>query len=50
VKHGVDSHHFNLRDAYPWGRRWVWKESHGLMLLHPANAVVNIQEGNAKRS
>ena len=27
-----------------------WKESHDPLLLHPANAVVDLQEGNAKRS
>ena len=27
-----------------------WKESHDPLLLHPANAVVDLYEGNAKRS
>jgi hypothetical protein len=27
-----------------------WKESHDPVLLHPVNAVVNLQEGNARRS
>jgi hypothetical protein len=27
-----------------------WKESHDSLLLHPANAVLKLQEGYAKRS
>jgi hypothetical protein len=31
-------------------RPWLldWKVSYGLLLLHPANAVVDLHQGNAK--